>query len=94
MGNNIIIWKAGATRAAGLSKLDLIGSGESLNQVTRRLPEGGYTTFRTFGKHKVLRLSDHYNRLEETAALAGISLCLDREWISHLLRTALAGVRL
>ena len=41
-------------------------------------PLGAYTTFRTYGKFGVLRFTKHMDRLEETSALAGFTVRLDR----------------
>lgn len=48
-------------------------------------PEGAYTTFRTYDRMGVLNLTQHFNRLEETAALAGFSVHVDREKIKRFL---------
>lgn len=61
----------------------------SLDDASRRLPGGGYTTFRTFGRTQVLELADHFVRLEETARLAGHPLCLDLARIRQALRQVL-----
>lgn len=42
-----------------------------------RLPQGAYTTLRTYGGDRVLRFGDHVRRLEESAALQGHSARLD-----------------
>lgn len=60
----------------------------SINEGTQMLPDGGYTTFRTFGRFGILRLADHYERLEESAALAGKPVLLDR----HVLKKAFRRV--
>ncbi|HPH95970.1 MAG TPA: aminotransferase class IV [Anaerolineaceae bacterium] len=43
----------------------------NLDEVTRRLPQGAYTTFRTYEGNGVLRFKDHLARLSETAELMG-----------------------
>lgn len=58
----------------------------SLDEASRIIPGGAYTTFRTFERCKVIRLSDHLHRLEETAALAGQPLSLDRSGLRAALR--------
>jgi branched-chain amino acid aminotransferase len=44
---------------------------ESLNDLSLQLPQGVYTTFRTYAGQRVLRLSDHLARLRESALLEG-----------------------
>ncbi len=46
-------------------------AGASLDSVSRALPGGSYTTFRTFEHNKVFRLSDHLQRLKTSAQLIG-----------------------
>lgn len=48
-------------------------------------PEGAYTTFRTYDHMGVLNLTKHFNRLEETSALAGFTVHVDREKIKRFL---------
>jgi branched-chain amino acid aminotransferase len=47
------------------------GSADSLNGASAALPSGAYTTLRTYGAHRVLRLDDHARRLEQSAAALG-----------------------
>lgn len=70
----------------GLRALDITGS--TLDEVSRQLPEGTYTTVRTFNKNRFLRLDAHLDRLEESARVLGKALQLDR----CRLRQALAEV--
>ncbi len=44
---------------------------ETLLEASAALPNGAYTTFRTYDRNRVLRLSQHLRRLEETLALMG-----------------------
>ncbi len=46
-------------------------AGASLDSISRLLPGGTYTTFRTFDHDKVFRLSDHLQRLKTSAQLIG-----------------------
>lgn len=63
----------------------------TLDEAARQLPGGAYTTFRTFQGSRVLRLSEHFLRLEETARLAGYPLVVDRERIRAALQQAIAN---
>lgn len=89
MGTNIAVWHLGSDPDATLEKLTIIPG--SLDMGTRELPQGGYTTFRTFEHYKVLRLGEHFERLEQTARLAGKPLSLDRPRILAALRQAMAA---
>jgi branched-chain amino acid aminotransferase len=48
-----------------------LGGAESMNMASFSLPQGSYTTFRTYGGRRVLRLGTHLRRLEESVALQG-----------------------
>lgn len=48
-------------------------------------PTGAYTTFRTYERFGVLRLSRHLDRLEETSRLAGFDIKLDRRELKKIL---------
>src|SRR5690554_2549615 len=86
MGKWIAAWKI----APGSDPVEApeIASAGNIDEITARLP-GGYTTFRTFGKFRVLRLGEHFARLEETARLAGRPITLDRAAITAALHRAL-----
>src|SRR5512136_2557361 len=43
-----------------------IGQAADLTQASMSLPAGSYTTYRTYGRDRVLRLSQHLRRLEES----------------------------
>jgi branched-chain amino acid aminotransferase len=55
-------------------KLSLRGS---LDEISRMLPQGAYTTFRTYEGTKVLRVDDHFNRLAEAAAALQANITID-----------------
>jgi branched-chain amino acid aminotransferase len=48
-----------------------LGGAETMNMASFSLPQGSYTTFRTYGGSRVLRLGLHLRRLEESVALLG-----------------------
>jgi branched-chain amino acid aminotransferase len=62
---------------------------ESMDETVPFLPQGAYTTFRTYQHTQGLHLENHFLRLEETARLAGKSLRLDRPALRQALRQAL-----
>jgi branched-chain amino acid aminotransferase len=49
----------------------LVGRHESLAASSATLPDGAYTTFRTYAGRRVLHLDRHLDRLDETIALEG-----------------------
>lgn len=66
-----------------------IGEAESLAAASAALPPGAYTTIRTYGGHRVLRLAEHVRRLEESAAPVGSPPPLDAGAVSRALASAL-----
>jgi branched-chain amino acid aminotransferase len=52
-----------------LEKIRIPPSSSSLDTVSQKLPGGSYTTFRTYGGTRVIRLSDHLARLNTAALL-------------------------
>jgi branched-chain amino acid aminotransferase len=60
-----------ATYEAGPEGLRLVGRHATLAVSSSELPEGAYTTLRTYGGRGVVRLDQHRRRLEESAALQG-----------------------
>ena len=68
----------------------LVGSHRTMREASADLPEGAYTTFRTYDGNRLLRLDQHIRRLEESVALMGRPARLDplavRQGISHALR--------
>ena len=57
------------------------------------LPQGAYTTFRTYGGDRVLRLGQHVYRLQESAALMGMHGVLDERTVRHALAEAIQVTR-
>jgi branched-chain amino acid aminotransferase len=55
----------------GIEQVILDDSIKSLDRVSTILPNGAYTTFRTYHHDQVLSLEKHFSRLEETTRLAG-----------------------
>jgi branched-chain amino acid aminotransferase len=62
---------------------------ESLNAAANGLPEGVFTTFRTYSGSKAFLLDSHFNRLEKSAALLGHSINLGRKALRLALIQAL-----
>jgi branched-chain amino acid aminotransferase len=61
----------------------------TLDDLSDSLPEGVYTTFRTFKHTKAIYLDAHFGRLEESAGLLGHPLILDRQLLRRQLRRAI-----
>lgn len=62
------------------------------NAATRLLPDGAFTTMRTYNRRFCLRLEDHFRRLEESARLAGRELLVDRDRVRRTIREQLLPV--
>lgn len=63
----------------------------SLNAAAADLPDGAYTTLRTYGGARLLRIDAHFRRLEESAALEGQPGRIDEAAARRGLRDALAA---
>ncbi|HPS48041.1 MAG TPA: aminotransferase class IV [Flexilinea sp.] len=61
------------------------GNFVSINDSSKYTPDGAYTTFRTYNRFYVLNLTKHFDRLEETARLAGKPVLLIRKEICKFL---------
>jgi branched-chain amino acid aminotransferase len=81
----LALWKLSPDHEA-LSLVPIPKGIADLDGLSIHLPQGGYTTFRTYHRSKVLRLSDHFERLENTAAMAGAPVRLDRPALRAALR--------
>ncbi len=73
-------------------KIDTIELGtKTIAETEKCTPKGAYTTFRTYDTLGVLRLSKHFDRLEETSRLAGYEIELDREDLKNTLTALIVG---
>jgi len=84
------------TEAARVTTLEAVEGGarllarhESLAASSAALPDGAYTTFRTYGGRRVLRLESHLRRLEESVGLQGGSGTIDRRAARAALASAI-----
>jgi len=68
-----------------------LGDFGNLSEASSTLPSGAYTSLRTYRGNRVLRLEQHFGRLEEAVALQGQPGRLDAEAVRSALRTALAA---
>jgi len=63
----------------------------SLDEASLHLPQGAYTTFRTYDGKRVFRLQLHFDRLDQSARLADQALGLNQMNLRKALRSILAG---
>lgn len=67
--NDTAAWKVNFSGEPLLSGVPLPDSLIGINQASGVLPEGAYTTFRTYQRAWVPKLDEHFRRLQETAFL-------------------------
>src|SRR5512135_2887652 len=78
-----------ATYEATPQGLLLLGRHASLSVSSAELPQGAYTTLRTYGGRGVVRLDQHRRRLEDSVAAQGRPAALDPARLRRALRQAL-----
>jgi branched-chain amino acid aminotransferase len=78
-----------ATYEAEADALRLVGRHPSLSASSSALPEGAYTTLRTYGGRGVVRFDQHIRRLEQSAATQGRPASIDRAAARRAVRRAL-----
>lgn len=78
-----------ATYEAGAEGLRLVGRHPTVAASSSELPDGAYTTLRTYGGRAVVRLDQHRRRLEESVALQGRPAALDPSATRRAIRRAL-----
>ncbi|MCE1255169.1 MAG: aminotransferase class IV [Anaerolineae bacterium] len=61
----------------------------TLDEITKKLPDGAYTTLRTYQHDYALNITDHFNRLDETCKLAGYDLKIKKEILRNNLKKIL-----
>lgn len=70
------------------------GRWATLDAQSLELPDGVYTTLRTYGGTGIVGLGEHLRRLVESRRLLGAACDLDRAWLREGLRAALAAAAL
>ena len=73
--------------------LHLIEQHATMQAASAQLPNGAYTTFRTYASNRVLRLHQHIARLETSVALLGQSAVLDESAVTIAIREVLKQAR-
>jgi branched-chain amino acid aminotransferase len=69
------------------------GTHASMAAASADLPEGAYTTLRTYGGERLLRLDQHVRRLEDSVALLGRPGTLEPARVRRVLAAALQATR-
>lgn len=89
----VSVWQLRPARVYGGEALpvQLDTAPGSLDESSKMLPGGGYTTFRTFGANRVMQFDSHIARLEETARLAGKPVTLPATHVRAALRQAVTS---
>lgn len=73
------------SQSDGTLRLGARQEAATLNAASALIPDGGYTTLRTYGKSGVIVLHHHFDRLEESAALLGHPITINRPALKALL---------
>jgi branched-chain amino acid aminotransferase len=63
----------------------------TLDEVSLQLPQGAYTTFRTYDCQRAFRLQQHFERLNQSARLANQPREIDHPRLRRALREILSG---
>ena len=79
-------WILPTAKKSLLKQLSIPQIATSFSQLEGILPNGAYTTLRTYDRTQALHLAAHFRRLEESAALAGTDISLDRMQLRAALR--------
>jgi len=78
-----------ATYEATAEGLRLLGRHPSLSASSAELPQGAYTTLRTYGGRGVVRLDQHRRRLEDSVTAEARPAAIDPDFLRRALRQAL-----
>jgi len=89
MQEPIPVWKIKQDSSYLVSE-DLRGTVETLDQASSILPQGVYTSFRTYKRYFALHMADHFKRLNEGAALLGHAVKTNPGLIRAALKDILA----
>ncbi len=74
----------------GESRARKVGEFPSMAAASAALPQGAYTTFRTYRGNEVVLLERHFDRLEESLGLMGHTVALDRQAARRCIASARA----
>ena len=88
MKPKVLIWKMNRDNKSA-EPVALDHEIESLDQASSLLPQGVYTSFRTYGRYSGLHLEEHFGRLIEGAEMLGKEVSVDITQIRFQLRSIL-----
>lgn len=94
--NKLIVWKleAGSYSSSPddvhLYELEFPDA-TTLDTVSKVLPGGAYTTFRTYEKRKTIKFHEHIERLESAAKLSGVDIKLNEKHLREAVRKVLSA---
>ena len=84
------LWHYSLTDPTGeLQQSNLELSNSTLDEASKKIPSGVYTTFRTYHKNFSLPLVDHIERLEHSASVMGEAVKIDRKIFRRNLRAVI-----
>ncbi len=83
--SSILLWQL--PLGSSLSQPRELGLLGGINEASKQLPGGAYTTLRTYGGVRVLRLGDHISRLNDSARLQGVAISIDSATLMAALGT-------
>lgn len=86
--NIVKIWKI-TPPDYNLEQVELEENPISIAEAAKSIPQGVYTTFRTFEKTRTLPLEAHFKRLRESAGLVNQTISMDDAKIKDCLRECL-----
>lgn len=88
----LTLWKITNSANCTPIQLGLESSFQALDDISRILPTGAYTTFRTFNYSQALFLERHFLRLQESSLLMGCPVLLDKEILRCAIRKVVSGI--
>ncbi len=89
MSSGMTVLRVPAHPGATPERAAVSGPAANLDEMWQQLPVGAYTTLRTFGARRLLRINEHFTRLENSARLAGFPLAFDRVLVRRTIATLL-----
>ncbi len=91
MAPNPKTWLLPASHPQNLIPISSHPDAKNLDEISHSLPQGAYTTFRTFGRTHAIQLDRHLSRLEESAEIIGFKPSLDRALVRRAILDAVAA---
>jgi branched-chain amino acid aminotransferase len=88
--SDLIVWEV-KRRCDEYELSELKFAHNTLDDVSLNLPQGVYTTFRTYRQQYFLRLDEHFERLDESARLMGFRIGINWSAFRSFLRIAIVN---